>query len=128
MFESGAAVGCKAESVQAWRWRGSWQLLWAGRLARSNPQSMVPKAAHKETQATHVAKHDADKQVQRDAEYVDNGGAQLLGHVVRPQLHHRRPEHAHAGLKHAKGDHLHLPSQRDGLALQLWRFRGTERV
>ena len=58
---------------------------------------------------TYVVEDDTDKEVERDAEEVDDGGTHLLGHVGCTHLHHARPEQAHAELEHAEGHQLDLP-------------------
>ncbi len=66
----------------------------------------------------HVVEDDADKEVEGDAEEVDDGGAHLLGHVRRAHLHHARPEQAHAELKHAERHQLDLPLKGDACTVQ----------
>lgn len=50
----------------------------------------------------HIIEDNADKEIEGDAEEVDDGGAQLLGHVLASHLHHRGPKQAHAEFEHAK--------------------------
>ena len=55
-----------------------------------------------------MVQDEADKNVERDAEEVDDGRPDLLWHVLTPHLHHARPEYTHHKFKGAEGHELDL--------------------
>ena len=61
----------------------------------------------------HVVEDEADEEVERYAEEVDDGGAHLLRNVLRTHLHHARPEETHHHLEQAERPQLYHALHRD---------------
>ena len=66
-----------------------------------------------ENVGAYIVKHDADEQVERYPEEVDDGGTALLWHILAAHLHHAWPEDANTGLKHTEGQQLDLAFKSD---------------
>lgn len=67
---------------------------------------------------SYIVEDHAYKQVERDAEDVDDCGATFLGHVLAAHLHHAGPEDADGRLKYAEGNELHLTRKTNGCEAQ----------
>ena len=80
------------------------------KFSHNAPASKTPYAWHV---ITYVVQDKADKDVQRDAEEVDDGGSDLLGHMLAPHLHHAWPEDAHHELKGTESYQLNLARSGD---------------
>ena len=63
--------------------------------------------------ATHIVQHDADKEVERDSEKVDDSRPHLLRYMLTPHLHHARPEQTDSKLKHTECHQLQLALECD---------------
>lgn len=56
---------------------------------------------------TYIIQHNADKDIERNAEEVHDGASSLLWNVLRSHLHDRRPEYPYAALKGTKSKKLY---------------------
>lgn len=61
----------------------------------------------------HIVEDDAHEDVEWDPEEVHDCAPRLLGDVLRPHLHDRRPEQADAGLEDAEAEELDGARQGD---------------
>jgi hypothetical protein len=73
--------------------------------------------------AAHIVQDEANKQVQRDTEEVDDGGSYVLRDIMRPHCHHGRPEGAHWGLEEESKN----SSMRMSLQIEEWSTVGRDR-
>ena len=61
----------------------------------------------------YIVEDNADKQIQRHSEQVDNCGPHLLWYMLTAHLHHAGPEQADSKFEDTEGNQLQLPLECD---------------
>lgn len=60
----------------------------------------------KQCKVTYIVQHNANEDVERDTEEIQNGAPCLFWDVLRSHLHNRWPENTHTSLKGTEPDKL----------------------